>query len=223
MITLKPILTLLICAASVCFGMLSVHAQPVYKVVGPDGRISFSDKLPSASDGQAAAITPGRNAATNTSSLPYELREVAGRYPVTLYTGANCAPCNAGRALLTQRGIPFSEKTVSTNQDIETLQQLAGDTSLPVLTVGKQQLKGFADAQWTQYLDAAGYPGSSKLPSGFRNPEVSTLTVAAKTPAPASSSEVEAAASGTNVRTRPSRPAVPPAVDKVNNPAGIRF
>jgi len=202
----------------------AVHAQQVYKIVGPDGRVSFSDKPPSSTDGKVAPVTPGRNAGNNAATLPYELREVASRYPVTLYTGANCAPCNAGRALLTQRGVPFSEKTVSTNLDIEALQQLAGETSLPVLTVGKQQLKGFSDSQWSQYLDAAGYPSSSKLPTGFRNPEVSALTVAAKAPA-TEPTDADATTSGTVVRTRPPRPATPqpPAVDRVNNPAGIKF
>ena len=38
-----------------------------------------------------------------------------GRFPVTLYTSTNCAPCGAGRTLLASRGIPFSERTVATN------------------------------------------------------------------------------------------------------------
>ena len=79
------------------------------------------------------------------------------------------------RTLLTTRGIPFQERTVNGNQDVEALQKLSGQTSLPLLTIGTQQLPGFSDTQWAQYLDAAGYPQQSKLPPGYAQPEASPL------------------------------------------------
>ena len=63
------------------------------------------------------------------------------------------------------RGIPFDERTVKSNEDVEALQRLSGQASLPLLTIGTQQLKGFSDAEWSQYLDAAGYPKSVQLPA----------------------------------------------------------
>ena len=58
-----------------------------------------------------------------------ELRQVATRYPVVLYTGDNCAPCNSGRNLLNARGVPYTEKTVTTNEDAEALKRMAGEAS----------------------------------------------------------------------------------------------
>jgi glutaredoxin len=136
------------------------------------------------------------------------------RYPVTLYTGEECGPCGAGRSLLITRGVPFDEKTVKSNDDVQTLQRLSGQTSLPLLTIGTQQLKGFADSEWSQYLDAAGYPKSSQLPAGFRNPPAQPLVAlkaaepAAPPAAPAPAAPVPAAATN-----EPSP----------NNPAGIKF
>ena len=47
---------------------------------------------------------------------------------------------------------------------------------------GGQQLKGYSDLEWKQYLDAAGYPKSSQLPSGYRNPPAAPLKVKALAP-----------------------------------------
>jgi len=72
------------------------QAQTVYRLVGPDGRITFSDKpssgAPKVATVNMAAPTIGAGGAT----LPFELRQVANKYPVTLYTSNNCAPCNTG-------------------------------------------------------------------------------------------------------------------------------
>jgi glutaredoxin len=137
------------------------------------------------------------------------------KYPVVLYTGDNCAPCGAGRSLLTSRGVPFSEKTITTAADSEALQRLSGENSLPFLTIGSQQLKGFSDAEWTQFLDAAGYPKSSALPASYRAPAPSPLVTAAAASAIAPASEAR------EIRGTPAaRPVQPPAN---SNPAGIKF
>ena len=196
------------------FSSLS-QAQPVYRIVGPDGKVTFSDKPPPAT-GNARATVAGADGARGvaTASLPFELRKVAGQYPVTLYSGENCGPCASARSLLTTRGVPFTEKTVSTNEDAQALQRISGDSSLPFLTIGSQQLKGFSDAEWTQFLDAAGYPKSSVLPASYRQAPASPLVTVAPTPAPA-----------TTTAARPATPVAPatPVTPPPSNPAGIRF
>lgn len=190
--------------------LTGLQAQPVYRSVGPDGRVTFSDKPPPAAKAVApAAAAEGGGAA----ALPYELRQVASRYPVTLYTGDNCTPCGSGRAYLTGRGVPFSEKTVTTPDDQEALQRLSGGNGLPLLTIGAQQLKGFSDAEWGQFLDAAGYPKTSQLPRGYRAPAATPL-VTLQRPA-------EAAAAPEAAASAPARAA--PATQAPANPAGIRF
>jgi Domain of unknown function (DUF4124) len=192
-----------------------LHAQ-VYRIVGPDGKVTFSDKPPVAEGtsrvGAASSSSSGGNAS---GGLPYELRQVAGKYPVTLYVGDNCAPCGSGRSMLTSRGIPFVEKTVNSNDDIQALQRLSGDTSLPFMTIGSQQLKGFSDSEWTQFLDAAGYPSSSALPASYRRPAATPLVTA--TPAPAVAGATPAPAA------RPAPAPAPRPAPNNDNPAGIKF
>lgn len=202
-----------------CVLLPPVLAQGVYRIVGPDGKVSFSDQPPPAST-QARPVgsttTAGAPAGAG-SQLPFELRQISGRYPVTLYTSRDCAPCNSGRNLLNARGIPYSERTVETPQDGEALKRLSGETSLPFLTIGTQRIKGYSDSEWTQFLDAAGYPKQSTLPSSYRRPAAIPL-VAAQTENPAT----RPATAGTSAIT-PAAPAEVPVTPPPQNPAGIRF
>jgi hypothetical protein len=114
------------------------------------------------------------------------------------------------------RGVPFEERTVKSNEDVEALQRLSGQASLPLLTIGTQQLKGFSDAEWSQYLDAAGYPKSAQLPASYRNPPAQPLV--AVQPAPGAQQPQRAAPA-------PSNPPPPAAATgpTPSNPAGIKF
>jgi len=69
---------------------------------------------------------------------------------------------------------------VTSSQDVEALQRRSGQNSLPVLTIGGQRLTGFMSSDGNQYLDAAGYPASSQLPSGYRNQPPSPLVAPPK-------------------------------------------
>ncbi|MBS4036533.1 MAG: glutaredoxin family protein [Hydrogenophaga sp.] len=196
-------------------------AQGVYRIVGPDGRVSFSDQPPPAAQARPVTGTAGSPApaAAGNAALPFELRRVASQFPVTLYTGKDCSPCNSGRNLLNSRGIPYVERTVTTPDDAAALTRLAGEPTVPVLTIGSQQIKGYSDVQWAQYLDAAGYPKQSQLPSNYRRPQPEPL-VAAQPAAPAAA----AAPAGPATRAD-AQPATAnrPAEIPVQPPSGIRF
>lgn len=203
-------------ALGLVLGLVSVSAlaQGVYRIVGPDGRVSYSDQPPPAAN--ARPVASGAPGATGGASaqLPFELRQVASRYPVVLYTSAECAPCNSGRNLLNARGIPYSEKTITTNADAEALKRLSGQTSLPFVTIGSQQIKGYSDSEWTQFLDAAGYPKQSALPSAYQRAAPTPLVAVAPAAAPAPA---------TTARSQPAEPPAPSVAPPVTNPAGIRF
>lgn len=196
-----------------CAGTLA-HAQTVYRIVGADGKVTFSDKPPASADqGKVVGTGVGASSAASSSGLPFELRKVVSRYPVTLYTGNKCSPCDAARAFLIGRGIPFTERTVTTSEDSDSLQRISGDSSLPFMTVGGQRIGGFSDAELTQTLDAAGYPKTSVLPSGFRNPPPSPLVVVQK---PAEPVKAEP-------RPAPVAPPAPASNKTPDNPGGIVF
>lgn len=160
----------LLCAAN-------VSAQ-LYKSVGPDGKITYSDTPPAAA--RQIEIKP-MHRDNRADALPSELAEAAKKNPVTLYSTDKCGPCDEGRSLLNSRGIPFSEKTVHSNDDLAVLRQAGGEQQLPLLTVGSAAQQGFEANAWNSALTAGGYPLASKLPKGYQNPPA--LSAAQQKPA----------------------------------------
>lgn len=167
-------------ALLLCLG--SAQAQ-VYKWKDAKGVVHYSD-TPDTSHPKAEEV--GNAPAPSQAALPYALARAARNHPVTLYTTDKCGACDQARAFLRQRGIPFSEKTVSSDADAAALNQAGSDGSLPFLTVGRSKLTGFEAGQWGTALSAADYPATSVLPPTYRQ-------AAAEPAAPAVSAPVRAA------------------------------
>jgi len=190
---------------------LPSHAQ--YKVVGPDGKITYTDRAPTTSEGKAVPLTAkaGNAAVASDAPLPLELRQPASRYPVTLYTiSGACELCSSARQLLRQRGIPYTEKQVLSSEDGEALERLSGGRDVPTLSIGSQTLRGLASEVWSSYLDAAGYPRESRLPPNYVYAAPTPITVARN----ATLRPADTAASAAPAEA----PAAPPP-----NPTGIKF
>lgn len=192
-------------AAIVTMCAAHVDAQTIYRIESPDGRVTFSDRQPTnLAQGKVVPTGTGAQSVASSANLPFELKQVTSKYPVTLYTSQQCSPCENARALLTNRGVPFSERTIATAEDSAQLQRLSGGSSLPFLTVGSQKIKGFSSDEVTQYLDAAGYPSSSMLPSGYKNPAATPLApvavaaTATPKPAPKETTPVETPVTSSN-------------------------
>ena len=162
----------MLCAAS-------AHAE-MYKWVGPDGKTHYTDTPPPPAAKQVEKKNLGGEG-SDLASLPFELTEAARNNPVTFFGTGQCTPCDDGRAFLKKRGIPFSEKTVSSNDDIKKFEKLAGPGNLPALTVGRNSQHGYAASAWGSALTAAGYPESNKLPASY---QYSSAEPAAPAPAP---------------------------------------
>jgi glutaredoxin len=171
-----PVLTALLLASG-----WATPAYALYKIVGADGKITYTDRPVPLSENSNTVQNMGRSGTLTrderrNTELPYELRQTAERYPVTLYTTEQCSPCNIARQLLRQRGIPYTEKTVNTVQDSAALHTNTGARDLPALTVGSQVLAGLQTSEWHSYLDTAGYPKESQLPARFSNGSAAPLT-----------------------------------------------
>ena len=203
--TLSQLLALSALAATVPLA----HAQ--YKVIGSDGKVTYTDRAPNTSEGRVTALGARGQSDAVEPELPFELRQVASKYPVTLYTTTGvCDACNAGRQLLKQRGIPYTERQAVTSEDVDALEKLSGGRDAPTLTIGSQVVRGLAYDTWNQYLDAAGYPRESKLPPSYQQRPIAP--VVERREAPVARSEAQPVA----------RPSAPIATN-APPPAGIRF
>ena len=97
---------------------------------------------------------------TSSAELPYSVQQAAKSFPVTLWSSPTAAICNDARALLSKRGVPFSERNPQKPEETEVLKKLTGGESMvPVLLVGElKSVKGYLESEWQSALDAAGYP-----------------------------------------------------------------
>ena len=195
--------------------VLVVFAAPAtaqYKVIGPDGKVTYTDRAPNPTAAQVTPLGARAERQAPEPELPFELRQMASRYPVTLYvTPTACEPCNSGRQMLRQRGIPFNERLVATADDSEALEKLTGAREAPTLSVGSQILRGFAPEVWGSYLDAAGYPKASKLPAGYQYPPARPIV------------ERHAAATPSTQPRAVPRAAAPAPISVAPPASGIRF
>ncbi len=192
---------------------LNVQAQGIYRIVGADGKVTFSDKPSVQTPAQVLDIRVN-SGPTGQANFSYELRQAVAQFPVVLYSTRQCAPCDAGRRLLQQRGVPFTEKTVNSTQDMEALQKMGANPSLPLLTIGSQQIQGFSEPDWQQYLSAAAYPEQNSLPANYRHNAATAL--------------VEPVQPSSKKAPAPPKPAPVATPEPVTlptraNPAGIQF
>lgn len=147
-------------------------AQTTYRWVDQaSGQTVYSDQPPP--PGTPGVVKVGGEAREAAPQVPYATRQAAEKYPVTLYTAASCTdPCTQARDLLNQRGVPFTEKMLNTDEDqAEYARQMGSKESamVPSLIVGQQRFRGLESGAWNNLLDLAGYPKSAPFgakPSG---------------------------------------------------------
>ncbi|GHU26816.1 hypothetical protein AGMMS50256_05010 [Betaproteobacteria bacterium] len=158
---------ILFCAAFAI--VLPSSAQTTYRWVDSTGQTVFSDQPP-APGTKFVEIQEGAKQA-NAPEIPFATRQAAEKYPVTLYTAASCTEtCVRARALLNDRGVPFSEKLLTSQEEVAGIaKQMGNESFIPGLKVGSQNFPGFESGSWNNLLDLAGYPKTAPYgskPSG---------------------------------------------------------
>jgi glutaredoxin len=173
----------------------------VFKWVDAKGVTHFGDQPPPEQKNvQVKNFNASGGAAVD---LPYELAEAVRAAPVTIYTTTNCPACDQARAMLQARGIPYTERSVTTAEDVERLRAAGGNDQLPFLTVGQRKLVGFEAGAWNTALTAAQYPERRALPPSY---QFAKAEPAAPPPAPAAAPKAAAPQAAT-------APKVPPKPD----------
>lgn len=146
------------------FGLVPALATAgdTYRWEDEQGRVYYSDLPP----------PPGARNVRRTreydeeaeQELPYRLRVVVEKSPVTLYVTDCGEPCDRARELLVARGVPH---TMLDPTDGKAQQQLlaltGGSLEVPVIEVGATVLRGFEGSQWNSALDVAGYPSYAMI------------------------------------------------------------
>lgn len=186
---------ILIGAAAFLSGTL--FAAQLYRWVDEKGNVEYRDTPPPAS--ATAKKIEQRAAGGGTASagqLPYSVQIAAKNFPVTLWT-SNCGPaCDQAKAHLNRRGVPFTEKDATV--DVDAFQKLTGSNEVPVLYVGRTQIKGYLASTYDEALDTAGYPRTA--PPGSKPSAKPTATAKAPDTPAATPAPKPAATNGQQVR-----------------------
>jgi hypothetical protein len=221
--------------------LLGTPAQAQYKWIDAQGSVHYSDLPPpstarslarqvgssgppgaSSSSGSSPAVQDAGAEASRLKGLPSALIRVAQGAPVVLYAIAACVPCDEGRGLLQERGVPYTERRIDTAQDQQALQSLGLPPSgFPILSVGTERAVGYESGLWHRLLDHAGYPARSALPAHWRAAparNVSTLIDPGSAPRAGPRSGPES-----DPRVEPSSEArtLPPLESSANRPAPV--
>jgi glutaredoxin len=149
----------------VAFGLLALaltaQAQ-LYRWTDANGKVHYTDTPPPADAKNVekkGSPRPGVAGSGSGAQQSYALQQAAKNFPVTIYTSKDCGePCKQGLAYLKKRGVPYTEKVVAKQDEIDELAKLAGAPSVPVMVVGVAIQKGYGEQSWSEALDIAGYP-----------------------------------------------------------------
>lgn len=143
-------------------GSLLTHADTLYKSVGPDGKITYSDKppisgnvqkkltfknLPSTKLPASAASKLAQAGNKKTTDNP---RLIAGE--VTLFTASWCGYCKQAKAYLASQGINYREVDIETENGMVEFSQAGGNGSVPLLIAGKESVLGFSSEAYDAIL-----------------------------------------------------------------------
>jgi glutaredoxin len=137
-------------------------AQAVYKSVGPDGKVVYSDSPPV--DGKNTRKLKFDNLPASPLPAPARAsvdqlkRSPSTAVPVTtavvLYSAAWCGYCKAAKAWLGSRGVAYREIDVDTESGQAAYAQAGGGNGIPLLVAGGQRVQGFSAAAYDALFPA---------------------------------------------------------------------
>ena len=126
-------------------------AQTLYKSVGADGKVVYSDKPPTGVgmdkalklDNLPVSVVPGAEPRAAPQGPAPTAPAAAPRGDVVLYMATWCGYCKAAKAYLAQKNIAYRELDVDTPAGKAAFAQIGG-RGVPVLLTNGQRLSGFS-------------------------------------------------------------------------------
>ena len=134
--------------------MTGPFAATLYKSVGPDGRVHYSDRPPA--DGRIEKTLQFENLPSSplpaaTSTYVEQLRNAnpssaasATNASVVLYAASWCGYCKQAKAYLASKGIKYREFDVDTRTGMAAFAQTGSGKGIPLLLVDDQRVQGFS-------------------------------------------------------------------------------
>jgi glutaredoxin len=137
-------------------------AQTLYKSVGPDGRIVYSDRPPA--EGRVDKTMSFENLPSSpvpaaTLSYVEQLRRLREASPpavqgVVLYSATWCGFCRKAKAYLAAKRVAYQEIDIDTPTGRSAFAEAGGGKGVPLLIAKGQRLQGFSAAAYDTVFTA---------------------------------------------------------------------
>ncbi|WP_334188309.1 glutaredoxin family protein [Noviherbaspirillum sp.] len=141
-------------------------SQTLYKTIGPDGRISYSDTPPADAKVQKTmsysplpaspvAESARRHRAELEASLQRRSSETAtSGEGIRLFTAVWCGYCTKAKAYLGQKGIAYQEYDIDTPAGKSAFAQAGAGTGIPLLLWKDKRQQGFSQAGYDALFES---------------------------------------------------------------------
>jgi glutaredoxin len=127
-----------------------VHADTIYRSVGPDGRITYSQKPPAGAKVEKTLTFTNLPATPIPESLMGEQKKpgepgkrMATGRPV-LFTAVWCGYCTQAKAYLAKKGVSYTEYDIDTPGGAQAFRESAGGKGIPVLLLNERRVQGYS-------------------------------------------------------------------------------
>ncbi|PKO70085.1 MAG: hypothetical protein CVU20_10870 [Betaproteobacteria bacterium HGW-Betaproteobacteria-14] len=135
----------------------AVWAQP-YKWIDAQGRTHYGDRPPA--DARARPVTAAINTYSGTPVLSASDKPAAAavrREALVIYTTPTCGYCQAAKAHMSKRGIPYTERDVTISESYAREFRQKGGRGVPLIVAGSRTLNGYSRESLEDLLKGAGY------------------------------------------------------------------
>jgi glutaredoxin len=131
--------------------------QQLYKSVGPDGRIVYSDRPPAEGRLEKTITYYEQPSSGLSPQLLAYLEQLKQRSPTSkaasgggtvLYMAEWCGYCRQAKAFLASRNIPYREFDIDTQEGLAAYAGAGGGKGIPLLVHGDARIRGFSVATY---------------------------------------------------------------------------
>lgn len=140
-------------------------AATVYKTVGPDGKVVYTDQPPAntkESGTKTLDIKDEPSSPLPASVLKYQEqlkrsankrvqeppRQMSASATPVLFSAQWCGYCRRAKAYLQQKGIAFQEQDIDTESGMQAFVAAGGGRGVPLLVVNGAVTRGFSEASY---------------------------------------------------------------------------
>lgn len=132
----------------------SAAATKVYQCIDEWGKKTFSDHCPPGTHKRETQYK------TDASAQSPEEKTAA---PVILYSVTQCDACDLVRNFLQTRKVPFTEKNVTDDMDLQKeIREKSGSATVPLTLIGGKKLRGYDSYALNDAIVQAGYSDNNE-------------------------------------------------------------